>query len=160
MVGDTLVETDEAWQDYLHRLPVEHVHRQVKPDAFAFGDGALADELAQLVIAGKKRATASLAIEYTACGESLPKVGDISIILRGDGVPVAIIERTEVKIVPFQDVDADFAATEGEGDGSLASWREAHVQYFNTVCERLGGVFNETTPVICQVFRVVWQVAA
>jgi uncharacterized protein YhfF len=145
------------WNEYLRALPPAHAHRAVMPDAFAFGDSVeLADELAALVFAGKKCATASLAVEFTSLNERLPCAGDVSIILRGDGSPVAIIERTLVETVPFESVSAAFAATEGEGDGTLVYWREVHADYFGRVCERLGGVFSASTPVICQVFRVVW----
>lgn len=109
-----------------------------------------------LVLAGRKRATTSLAVEFTSLGEELPRVGDLSIIIRGDGAPAALIERTVVDTKPFREVDEHFAAVEGEGDGSLAYWRRAHRDYFTGVCEREGGTFTDDTPVICQVFRVIW----
>jgi uncharacterized protein YhfF len=144
------------WQRYVDSLPPAHPHRRARPDAFAFGDSAaLADELAALVLSGKKRATASLAVEFESLGEPLPVVGGLSIVLRGDQVPVAVIERTEVHEVPFRAVGQAFASREGEGDGTLAWWREAHRSYFTRVCERLGAVFDEDTPVICQSFQVI-----
>jgi uncharacterized protein YhfF len=82
-------------------------------------------------------------------------VGDLSIIVRGDGRPVAIIERTHVSAVPFDDVSDEYAAIEGEGDGSLTYWRAAHTDYFAEVCRRLGGHFDGRTSVICQIFRIV-----
>jgi uncharacterized protein YhfF len=100
------------WQEYLRGLPASHAHHQIKPDTFAFGDSKeLADELAQLVLAGKKTATASLGVEFTSLNEPLPKTGDVCIILGGDSNPVAIVERTDVKTAPFQSVGAAFAAT-------------------------------------------------
>jgi uncharacterized protein YhfF len=146
------------WQQYLASLAPTHPHRQATPDAFAFGDSPeLADELADLVLSKTKQATASLAIEFTSLGEALPSPGDLSIILRGDSSPVAIIERLTVEHLPFKQVSATFAAREGEGDGSLAWWREAHTEYFQGVCKRLGGEFNDDTPVICQSFQLVWK---
>ena len=145
------------WREYLSRLPVDRPHRTMQPDAFAFGGGgAIADELADLVLRGKKKATTSLAIEFTSLGESLPEVGSLSIVLWGDSTPAAIIERVAVWAQPFEDVSEEYAAIEGEGDGSLAYWRQAHREYFQSVCQRLGGRFDERTPVMCQVFRVVW----
>jgi hypothetical protein len=44
----------------------------------------------------------------------------------------------DAQVHAFDDVGAEFAAAEGEGDGSLAFWREAHWSYFGRVCERLG----------------------
>jgi uncharacterized protein YhfF len=145
------------WAEFIASLPSDDPRIRAKPDAFCFGgEGEIADELAALVLAGKKRATASLAVEYTSLGEALPKAGDLSIILNGTGSPVAIIERTSVEVVPFHAVTAEFAATESEGDGSLKYWQEAHTWYFGQVCERLGGRLEATTPVLCQCFKMVW----
>jgi uncharacterized protein YhfF len=147
-----------AWRAYLSGLAADHPHHEAKPDAFGFGgEATLADELAELVLTGQKRATTSLPVEFTSLNEPLPSVGDLSIILRGDGSPVAIIERTQVTTVPFDAVDGVFASIEGEGDGSLSYWRDVHTQYFTGVCARLGGIFDGETHVICQVFRVVWK---
>ena len=145
------------WAQFLRSLAADDPRRGARPDAFGFGgDGALADALAALVLADRKRATASLPVEYTTLGEPLPRAGDLSIILDGQGRPVAIIERTSVEQVPFEAVDEAFAAQEGEGDGSLRYWREAHAWYFNRVCARLGGRLKANTPVLCQRFRRVW----
>jgi len=151
------VKCKAYWAEFVQSLAEHDPRRAAKPDAFGFGgEGEIADELAALVLAGKKRATASLPVEYTSINESLPKVGDLSIILNGKGDPVAIIERTSVNAVPFQAVSAEFAAYEGEGDGSLKYWREAHTWYFNSVFARLGGTLEESTSVVCQRFRLVW----
>jgi uncharacterized protein YhfF len=145
------------WKHYLSHLPPGHPHHAAKPDAFAFGGaGALGQELAELVLSNQKRATTSLPIEFTSLNEALPTVGSVSIILDGALKPVAIIERTSVQFVSFEAVDAEYAAIEGEGDGSLAYWREGHIGYFNEVCSRLGSHFNHQTPVVCQTFRRVW----
>ncbi|HEY8067988.1 MAG TPA: ASCH domain-containing protein [Burkholderiales bacterium] len=145
------------WAEFVASLPGDDPRIKAKPDAFGFGgEGEIADELAALVLAGKKRATASLPVEYTSLGETLPKTGDLSIVLDGRGTPVAIIERTSVEVVPFHAVSAEFAATEGEGDGSLKNWQEAHTWYFGQVCERLGGKLEANTPVLCQCFKRVW----
>ena len=37
------------------------------------------------------------------------------------------------------EVTEDFAAAEGEGDGTLAYWRRVHWSYFGRECERLEG---------------------
>jgi uncharacterized protein YhfF len=145
-----------CWERYVATLPAAHPHRARPPDVFAFGDSpALADELAALVEAGRKRATASLPVEFSLEGLPLPAPGDVSVVTRADGTPVAIIELTEVRHVPFHAVDAAFARDEGEGDGSLAWWQAAHRRYFGRVCARVGERFDETAPVICQRFRLL-----
>ena len=148
---------DAFWRAYLAQLSREHRHHSLRADAFAFGSTpASADELAALAVAGRKCATTSLPIEFTALGEPLPRVGDVSIIARGDGAPVAIIERTQVESRAFDDVDQAYATIEGEGDGTLEYWRRVHLEYFHWVCQQFGGSFDGRTTVLCQVFRVVW----
>ena len=115
------------WRAYLAGLPPDHPHWTVRITEFSFGDSpAMADELAALVVSGRKQATATLAIQFAVEGAALPAVGDVSIVTRADGAPVAAIETTDVRVVPFDAVDAEFAHAEGEGDRSLAWWRAAH----------------------------------
>ena len=127
-------------------------------EASYFGDSAaLADELAALVVAGRKRATAGLLWAYEAEGKRLPKPGDLSVVTLFSGKPVCVIETSSIRIVPFFLVDADFAATEGEGDGSLAYWQRAHTAFFGRECERLGREFTPNAPVVCERFALVYR---
>ena len=130
-------------------------------EAFHFDDNApSADELAALVLAGRKRATASLVWSYEAEMKPRPEVGALSVVTLFDGTPVCVIETRHVQIVPFAEVSAEFAATEGEGDGSLAFWRRAHTEFFGRECARLGRDFHARAPVVCEEFEVVYRAAA
>ena len=57
----------------------------------------------------------------------------------------------------FDEVTAEFAATEGEGDGSLEYWQRAHRAYFGRECRRIGRIPTPTMPVICERFEVVFR---
>ena len=95
-------------------------------ETFSFGDNpALADELADLVLRGFKRATC-----WAASQGSPTHVGKRMVMLGGSGRPRAVIETVELTQRRFGDVDQAFAFDEGEGDRSLAYWREAHRTYF------------------------------
>jgi uncharacterized protein YhfF len=58
-------------------------------------------------------------------------------------------------VLPFDEVTAEYAAIEGEGDGSLAYWREAHRAFFGRECERIGRQPVDSMPVVCSIFEVV-----
>lgn len=127
-------------------------------EAFAFGDSdRMADELAQLVLAGVKRATASLAWTYEFEKRSPPAPGDLSIVKASSGVPLCIIETTAVDAVPFERVTAEFAATEGEDDGTLESWRRGHAAFFERECARIGRQPDPRMVVLCECFRVIYR---
>ena len=114
--------------------------------SFAFGDGPeLADELLELVLRGLKTATCSTEDEPNT---STP--GERWIVLDGSGERRCVIETTEVTYRRYNEVDAAFAYEEGEGDRSLAYWREAHRQYFGRQ-----GRFSEDMMLMCERFRLV-----
>jgi len=119
--------------------------------SFSFGDSpALADELAALVLAGRKTATC-----WAATDGMLTQVGERMVMLDGSGVPRAVIETVDLVQRRFHDVDAAFAYEEGEGDRSLAYWQQAHRRYF-----RRRGQFAEDMLLYCERFRVVEHIAA
>lgn len=127
-------------------------------EAFYFGDSEqLANELGCLVLRGTKRATAGSVWSFEDEGKRLPQHGDLSIVTSWSGQPLCIIETQAMDVLPFREVTAEFAATEGEGDGSLTYWREAHRQYFRRECTSAGRTFSECMLVACERFQVVYQ---
>jgi uncharacterized protein YhfF len=148
---------DRFWQAYLATLPPGD-ELPPQPEAWSFGDNpALANELAALVLAGIKTATCSALWEHEADGEPLPRAGALSIILSGAGQPLAVIETVEVQIRPYDQVDAAFAYDEGEDDRSLASWRAGHRRFFTRSLASIGREFDETMPLVCERFRVLFS---
>jgi uncharacterized protein YhfF len=127
-------------------------------EAFHFDDNERsADELALLVLSGTKRATAGLVWSFEAASVPLPKVGDLSVVTNWAKVPLCVIETRRVDVVPYDQVTAEFAATEGEGDGSLQYWREAHWAYFGRECQRIGRAPDPKMPVVCERFEVIFR---
>jgi uncharacterized protein YhfF len=120
-------------------------------ERFAFGDSAeMADALLALVLAGRKTATCGAMADYDRDGAPLPRPGQRSIVLDDRGRPACIIETTDVACRRFDAVDSSFAREEGEGDLSLANWRESHKSYFG----RNGG-FAPDMMLVCEKFRLV-----
>ena len=118
-------------------------------EAFGFGDTpGMADDLAALVLSGQKTAT---------CGWPLNpdiQAGAYSVMLDGRSAPLAVLESVEVRTLPFLEVGAQFAYDEGEGDRTLAWWRDAHRHFFSHLPE--GAAWNDDQVVQCERFRVVW----
>ena len=126
-------------------------------EAFYFGDSEeMANALAALVLQGIKRGTAGSLWSYEHEGKRPPEPGDFSIVTDGSGMPLCVIVTTQVDVVPFKEVTPEFAAIEGEGDGSLEYWREAHIAFFSRDCARMGRVFSEDMRVACEQFKVVF----
>ncbi len=147
----------EMWNAYLHSLGEDPATTEKTFSAWHFCDNApCADALADLVKAGRKRGTTSTLWEYEAAQDPLPAVGEYSVITNWEGQAQAIIRTIGVEIVPFNQVTAAFAWTEGEGDRSLAYWREVHWEVFTRSLAAYGRRPAETMPVVCETFEVVY----
>lgn len=163
---DSQQEADVAafWEDVKHHAHLSAAPgyfgasplEALQPPAWSFGGTPeQSDELLELVLEGVKTATAGALWDYEAEDEPLPTVGSMSILLDGSGHPRALIATTQVDVVPFQEVSAEFARMEGEGDGSLDYWREEHERFFTDFAAHDKG-FSEDMPVVLEQFELVW----
>jgi uncharacterized protein YhfF len=109
-------------------------------------------KLAQLVLSGKKRATASLMENESDDGDG-GIVGGYSVVTDFDGHPQCVIQTTEVRRLPFTEVDAKFAFDEGEGDRTLEYWRTVYRKFFTECCLELGIEFDESMMICCKRFK-------
>jgi uncharacterized protein YhfF len=153
-------EIDRYWSQFLQSLPPEAEPPVSYYDAFHFGiTKEDATEIAALVLQGTKTATGSLQWVYESEGRALPEPGTYSVVLDGTDVPVCIIETTEIRILPFDEVDEQFAFDGGEGDRTLTSWRGGYWSYIVSECARIHQEPTRQVPLVCERFRVVYRVA-
>lgn len=118
--------------------------------AWAMGDSpALANQLAALVVAGKKTATCG-SLSAFCQDDDAPKPGSYHILLDGQGEPVCVIRIMALRVVRFCDVTEALARQEGEGDLSLDYWRTAHLAFFTRA-----GSFSEEMELVVEEFTVV-----
>jgi uncharacterized protein YhfF len=143
-------ETIKYWQDFCqkHQLP-----QNTPVDAWSFGTDS--DELADLVKSGLKTATTS-AYELYAKDEPIPQVGDWNIILDHAAKPVCVVQTKVVEIIPYEQISAEHAYHEGEGDCSYQYWRKVHDEFFRQEYQEAGNKkFYPQAPMVCEVFKKV-----
>lgn len=116
-----------------------------------------ANELLQLVLEGKKKATSSCLNAYILENESLSQVGDLSIVTNWDKTPYCVIETTKVTCLSYKDTTYDIAKLEGEDD-NLASWQKGHERFFREEGAILGYTFSEDMIVVFEEFQIVYQI--
>lgn len=125
----------------------------VPPPTWAFGDDADADALLALVLDGTKTAMTSAREDYVG-EEQLPERGAMSILLDAAGHPRALVATTSVTVVVFDEVDEEHARAEGEGDGTLDSWRASQQRHL-TEHDPLGRGFRPDMPVVLEHFELL-----
>ena len=141
---------EQMWRDFTAaRGPAEADY-----EAWAFGGDP--DGLAGLVLTGIKTATVSAYPLYGLEGEPLPEAGEYSVILDSREEAVCVIRTERVFTAPFQAVGPEQSRREGEGDRSLAYWRQVHETFFTEELAGAGLRFTPELPVVCEEFRRVW----
>jgi uncharacterized protein YhfF len=120
-------------------------------DVFHFGGSSptLADERLLLAIQGKKTATTSWPVPDPLYWG----VGDLSVILDGNGAPKALMRTTSVFKCRFSEVDEEFAVAEAEGD--YEAYRTGHIAFYRE--QEKGEEFNEDSVVMCETFEVIYS---
>lgn len=140
----------EMWQAYKKINPA--IGDEI--DAWVFG--VQADQLADLVLSGEKTATASAYELYKLENEPLPQAGSFDVILDSQDRAVCIVEINKVSVLPFNEVSAEHAFKEGEGDKSLAYWQQVHEAFFTECMAEAGLEFSQETGVVLEEFRKVY----
>lgn len=153
-----LMTIEEFWADFCLSAGVRHDEPY---QSWHFGNTPeMALELANLVLSGRKTATASLAKTNELEPQNAPILGGYSVVTDFEGKPLCVIRTAQIRHIPFAEVDAEFAADEGEGDLSLGHWSQVHRDYFEKESERLGFEFNENSIVCCERFVVLSKMPA
>ncbi|MCH8205408.1 MAG: ASCH domain-containing protein [Chloroflexi bacterium] len=149
---------DLYWKQFIDALPAQSGPPPTYADSFYFGTRPEhAGPISQLVLDGIKTATGSLKWTYEAEGKPLPKRGDLSVVTDGYDHPVCIIETTDVRVIPFDEVGDEYAREGGEGDRSLAGWRQMYWDYIVSECGRIGREPTENPPLVMERFQVVYS---
>ena len=142
---------EEMWNQFIAEKKI----CDTEYEAWAFGDAP--DVLAELVLKGIKTGTSSAYPLYELAEEIIPQADEYSVILDSKGNAVCIIKTTKVEVLPFKDIDETHAYKEGEGDKSLAYWRQVHRSFFEKCMKKEGLVFDENMLVVFEEFEVVYD---
>lgn len=145
----------EFWQRFLQSTQGDLEKSYVSSFHFELTE-ELANELLDLVLQGKKRATSSSLWSYELEGTPLPKEQDLHIVTDWKGRPYCVIEITGVQILPFKEITFAICQREGEDD-SLETWQEGHRIFFEEEGKELGFRFSWDMPVVFEDFRVIYQ---
>ncbi len=120
-------------------------------------DEAFNEELAALVRDGQKRGTTHMTLEFEHRAIPLRDIGHYWVVTTTGGTPFCVVRITNVAVVPYEDVTPEFAASEGEGDLSLAFWQGAHIDYFKDQCRQWGYEWRDSQPVVCESFELIYR---
>jgi uncharacterized protein YhfF len=71
-------------------------------------------------------------LDYEEEGDALPVPGERYVVVDSADKPVAVIAVDAVEVRRLGDVDLQHVVDEGEGDESVAQWREGHERFWRS----------------------------
>lgn len=116
----------------------------------------LTDEIAELAREGRKRGTCHLQLDFEKNGVPYRYPGDYLVVLNSTLTPLCVVRCTRLEFIPFNQVSAEFAASEGEGDLSRDYWATVHQRYFEKMLESWNLPWDEGLTVVCENFEKVY----
>jgi len=152
----TKSDIEKFWNRFIISNP-DYSTKAIPPSYYFCDNKKDADECADLVVKDIKKATATSLWWFQQHNEILPKVGDLAIVTDWTGNPKAIIETTKIEHVAFNQITAEFAEIEGEGDKSLRYWKEVHQAYNEREMETYSDEFDENMIIVCEHFRRIYS---
>jgi uncharacterized protein YhfF len=99
--------------------------------------GPSREKLVDMVLHGRKRATAGLLSEYESEGEAVEHVGELLAMVDNAGTHVGTLMVTRAEVLRLGDVPDEFALAEAEGDLNAADFRASHLAYWTAYGEKV-----------------------
>jgi uncharacterized protein YhfF len=67
-----------------------------------------------------------------------------------------VVQDKVVEIIPYEQISAEHAYHEGEGDRSYQYWRQIHDEFFRQEYQEEGNKeFYPQAPMVCEVFEKI-----
>jgi uncharacterized protein YhfF len=150
---------EEIWKKYLQSINEDPFKTKLKYELIDHfcSEKEPADRLYKLAESGIKRATTGSIEICKYHNEPLLKPGDLSILTNFDQSECCVIRTVKSTIKHFSEINEEDAFIEGEGDKSLAYWRNAHLDYFSEEYKRVGLSFSESILVVFEEFEVAYR---
>ena len=146
----------EMWNDFIDSNP-EFKNNKVPESDFFHNNEKDANRLAELTLAGKKRASSGLYSLYEQYNADLPSVGTKQIVTDFNGNAKAIIENISVDTIPFKEISEEYAEMDmGTDIEPLKKWRKAHWEFFENFLKESGQQPTEEMLIVCVKFEKIW----
>ena len=126
------------------------------PKTMYFGDNETnANENANLIKTGVKKAITHSLLGLQNRHEPLPKIGDYIVVTNYSGEAQCIVATTAVTIKPYFSIDSAYAQLEANGDKTLEYWKKYHWDLFSRELQKFNREPRESMIVVCQEFKMV-----
>lgn len=148
--------TTEFWKTYL-KTTNQAEGNAVYSGELVFEDtGFTGQTQLSLVLSGAKTATFTPFDSFEINREPLPVRGEVYVVLDSSEEPCAVIEVTDVNVVPLNEIPWDLARRDGENE-NLADWQDKMREFLEDEADLCGFDAREDSKIVCEIFRVIYK---
>ena len=145
----------EYWKRYLKDTGKSENEAVYSGELIFEDSGFTGQTQLELVLSEKKTASFTPFDSFSINMERLPVAGEVYIVEGSDEKPRCIIEVTDVKIVPFDEIPWSLAQRDGE-DESLKDWHDKQKEFFIEEADLCGFEYSEHMNVVCEIFKLIY----
>ncbi len=109
-----------------------------------------------LIARGEKTGTFPLPFQLEKLGEALPQPGDLTVQVKIDGTPRALVRTTSTELVAFKNITEQHTAIDGPSVRTLETWRKIHIPYYTNMMAGYGATFSEDIPLCVERFECIY----
>ena len=148
--------TSEFWKQYLKDT------NQKEEDAVFSGELVFEDEgmtgqtQLSMVLSGAKTAMFTPLETIEINMEKVPVAGEVYVVLDTEEEPRCLIELTDVKIIPLNEISWELAQKDGE-DENMQDWQDKMKEFLEEEADLCGFEAKADSKIVCEVFKLVYK---
>ncbi len=148
--------TSEFWKQYLKDTN-QNENEAVYSGELVFEDeGMTGRTQLSMVLSGSKTAmfTPLETIEINL--EKMPVTGEVYVVLDTNDEPRCVIELTDVRIIPLNEISWELARKDGE-DEDMQDWKEKMEEFLEEEADLCGFEALPDSKIVCEIFKLIYK---
>lgn len=148
--------TSEFWKFYLKETNQKEENAVYSGELVFENSGFMGQSQLSLVLSGAKTAIFTPLDSIEINLEKVPVAGETYVVLDSNDEPCAVLELTDVNLVPFNAIPWDLARRDGENE-NLSDWQDKMREYLDDEAALCGFEVHEDSKIVCEIFKVIYK---
>ena len=148
--------TSEFWKQYLKDTNQNENEAVYSGELVFENEGMTGRTQLSMVLSGSKTAmfTPLETIEINL--EKMPVTGEVYVVLDTNDEPRCVIELTDVRIIPLNEISWELARKDGE-DEDMQDWKEKMEEFLEEEADLCGFEALPDSKIVCEIFKLIYK---
>ena len=148
--------TSEFWKQYLKDTNQKEEDAVYSGELVFEDDGMTGQTQLSMVLSGAKTAMFTPLDTIEINMEKMPSVGEVYVVLDSNDEPRCVIELTDVRIIPLDEISWELAQKDGE-DENMDDWQVKMEEFLEEEADLCGFEPLPDSKIVCEIFKLVYN---